>query len=274
MTVQRKDFDSGLSVKEKQDDQKNPSLLSSGESAIYKIEIEYESRVYIGSAVNFARRFRQHKHLLAKGKHHCKLLQYAYNKRGGDGVRFSVVRFVPIESLQSEEQAEISSRGKEGLLNTSMSAFNPMRDSNIALRWSSNLPMEERNRRSELMKEIRSREDFKESLREGRDRYLSNGGREALSASCSSNYNRRKSVSKMMKERWLCQEYREKMTESIKRSLSVRVKGTCLKTKKVYMFNSIAETGVFLGDKGRSGNVRSCLVGRQKTAYGYTWEYL
>lgn len=265
---------SGLSVEEKQDAQKNLNLLSARESAIYKIEIECESRVYIGSAVNCARRFRQHKHLLAKDKHHCKLLQDAYNKRGGDGVSFCIVRFVPVESLQSEEQAEINSIGKEGLLNTSMSAYNPMRDNSIASRWSNNLSREERDRRSELMKEIRSSEGFEGSLREGRDRYLSSGGREELSALCSSNYNRRKSVSKMMKERWLCQEYREKMTESIKRALSVRVKGICLKTKKIYVFNSTAEAGVFLGDKGRSGNVRSCLIGKQKTAYGYTWEYL
>lgn len=49
---------------------------------IYKIENRVTGDCYIGSAVNFIKRARVHKHLLNKGKHDCIHLQRAVAKYG------------------------------------------------------------------------------------------------------------------------------------------------------------------------------------------------
>lgn len=49
---------------------------------VYKILNTVNNNFYIGSAIDYSRRLREHKSLLNKNKHHCKHLQSAVNKYG------------------------------------------------------------------------------------------------------------------------------------------------------------------------------------------------
>jgi group I intron endonuclease len=77
-------------------------LASSG---IYQIRNTVNGKVYVGSAVNFARRFSQHQSALRNGKHDSGKLQNAWNKYGEDSFAFSVIeRVVEVSNLISREQ--------------------------------------------------------------------------------------------------------------------------------------------------------------------------
>lgn len=248
--------------------------MNSKINVIYKISVYGEARVYIGSAADFDRRVRQHKHLMARGRHHCVGLQVAYNESPDKIVSFDVIAESTIENLQKDEQEAIDFYGKEALLNSSMSAYNPMRDTNIVKDWSASLAPEERQRRSEALKKLRGSEDFMSALKLGREKYLKSGGRESLSKACAGNNKRRIAVSDMLKRKWACPEFRDEMSEKISKSLSIPIVGTNTITGTAIEFSSSVAAGIYLGDKSKSGNIRSCLLGKQKTAYGYTWEYL
>lgn len=59
---------------------------------------------YIGSAVDFAKRWRAHRHHLLKGNHHNRALQRATEKYGMDALRFDVLLECPISELLAAEQ--------------------------------------------------------------------------------------------------------------------------------------------------------------------------
>jgi group I intron endonuclease len=63
-------------------------------SGIYAITNHATNSMYIGSAVNIARRWRVHKHYLNKGTHPSKHLQNSFNKNKSVNFSFEVVEFV------------------------------------------------------------------------------------------------------------------------------------------------------------------------------------
>lgn len=72
-------------------------------SGIYKITAP-SGRSYIGSAVNFRRRWNGHKTRLRNNRHHCPGLQQAALKYGLDSLVFSIVELVPRDRLLHREQ--------------------------------------------------------------------------------------------------------------------------------------------------------------------------
>jgi group I intron endonuclease len=64
---------------------------SSNKSGVYKITNLINSKVYIGSAKNFKKRFYQHIKSLIKGKHSNKHLQNAFNQDGTENFLFEVI---------------------------------------------------------------------------------------------------------------------------------------------------------------------------------------
>jgi len=60
-------------------------------SGIYRIRNLKNGKCYIGSAVNFTRRWNNHRIALRKNKHHNPHLQRAWNKYGEDGFAFEIV---------------------------------------------------------------------------------------------------------------------------------------------------------------------------------------
>lgn len=73
-------------------------------SGIYKITNVVNNKCYIGSAVNFNRRWYLHKTELRKNKHHSKHLQHAWNKYGEESFKFEVLFYCEKEELIKYEQ--------------------------------------------------------------------------------------------------------------------------------------------------------------------------
>jgi len=72
---------------------------------------------YIGSAINFARRWREHKSQLRRGVHFCRPLQSAFDKYGESGLVFAKIAFVPREELLLREQEQLDARPRKRLYN-------------------------------------------------------------------------------------------------------------------------------------------------------------
>ena len=63
-------------------------------NAIYKIRNLVNDKFYVGSTNDTKVRFKNHRRLLRKGKHHCKHLQAAWNKYGEEKFKFEIVETV------------------------------------------------------------------------------------------------------------------------------------------------------------------------------------
>lgn len=73
-------------------------------TGIYSITHTDSGRVYIGSAKDFAGRWRSHRCLLKKGKHHSSHLQAAWNKYGEPAFEFKKILICSEENLILYEQ--------------------------------------------------------------------------------------------------------------------------------------------------------------------------
>lgn len=74
-------------------------------SGIYKITNTVTGKFYIGSAVNFDKRFYLHRNRLKCGNHRNSKLQRAWDKYGNDAFEFSVIERIPDkETLLTAEQ--------------------------------------------------------------------------------------------------------------------------------------------------------------------------
>ena len=76
-------------------------------SGIYGIFNNAAGKVYIGSAVNISRRYKEHLKKLRGGAHHSPHLQRAWNKYGPAAFMFKALRYVEKEQLILQEQALI-----------------------------------------------------------------------------------------------------------------------------------------------------------------------
>lgn len=65
------------------------------QSGIYAIRNKINGKQYIGSAVNFYNRFKEHRSKLRRGLHHSKKLQNAWVKYGADAFELVVLEVVP-----------------------------------------------------------------------------------------------------------------------------------------------------------------------------------
>jgi group I intron endonuclease len=73
-------------------------------SGIYIILNTKNSHIYVGSAVDIERRWREHRNDLRTGRHHSQHLQKAFNKYGEDVFSFSIIYKCPPDSLIEMEQ--------------------------------------------------------------------------------------------------------------------------------------------------------------------------
>lgn len=80
-------------------------LLTS--SGVYIIRNSINAKVYVGSAVNFRRRFNDHRNGLRKAAHHSQRLQNFANKYGIATLRFELLATCPAENLLAVEQTFI-----------------------------------------------------------------------------------------------------------------------------------------------------------------------
>lgn len=75
-------------------------------SGIYKIQHLASGKVYIGSAANIDRRWKEHKAYLLRGNHHSIKLQRAWDKYGAGAFEFSVVESVEEVALLIEREQQ------------------------------------------------------------------------------------------------------------------------------------------------------------------------
>lgn len=81
-------------------------------NVIYKIENLLTADTYIGSAVDFLARKRQHLYDLRKNQHHCKLLQEHYNTLGEDKFLFCILHDEIRPSLLLKRELNVIKRIK------------------------------------------------------------------------------------------------------------------------------------------------------------------
>lgn len=98
-------------------------------NVIYKIRNVTNDKFYVGSTNNTKVRFKNHRRLLRKGKHHCKHLQAAWNKYGEDCFKFEVIEVVKDDSdLWNAENAWLTQWvGRPECYNSGRSAEAPNR---------------------------------------------------------------------------------------------------------------------------------------------------
>jgi len=77
---------------------------TNSQSGIYCIYNIVSGKQYIGSAINFSQRIRNHKSQLSKIKHHNAHMQSAWNNYGDDSFIFLIVEYCSIENLIKREQ--------------------------------------------------------------------------------------------------------------------------------------------------------------------------
>lgn len=74
-------------------------------SVVYQIRCKSNGKIYIGSAVNFAVRWRHHQKKLDQGSHKNRHLQQAWNKYGEENFEFAVLEYVdPSDLLRAEQE--------------------------------------------------------------------------------------------------------------------------------------------------------------------------
>lgn len=75
------------------------------ESGIYRIVNTNSGNLYVGSAVNLAKRWQHHKEDARNGTHYSKALQNAWDKHGEDAFSFEVIEYVenPDKLIEREQ---------------------------------------------------------------------------------------------------------------------------------------------------------------------------
>ena len=77
------------------------------EGGVYQIRNTVNGKRYIGSAVDFKRRFRNHRNRANKGTHHSIHFQSAWNKHGAKAFQFEILVVCPRNEILIHEQAII-----------------------------------------------------------------------------------------------------------------------------------------------------------------------
>jgi group I intron endonuclease len=77
------------------------------ESGIYEIRNLVNGKRYVGSAVDIAKRWREHRKHLKGGRHHSRHLQAAWAKYGDESFAFRILLHCSRPDLLSEEQKEL-----------------------------------------------------------------------------------------------------------------------------------------------------------------------
>lgn len=98
-------------------------MVSHG-SGVYEVLNTASNKRYIGSAVDFSKRWNQHRHALRNGQHHSPKLQHAWNKYGEEAFKFLPILVCQKGMLAFYEQQLLDKAKPE--YNIALDATNPM----------------------------------------------------------------------------------------------------------------------------------------------------
>lgn len=90
---------------------------------IYAIRCSANGRDYVGSSNDVMRRWRGHCRLLRAGTHHCRYLQFAWNKHGEEAFSLDVLESCAKDALLEREQWHLEHRDR--LFNATLIADKP-----------------------------------------------------------------------------------------------------------------------------------------------------
>lgn len=127
-------------------------------SGIYCIRCTQNGKVYIGSAVWVAKRWRGHREALRNGAHHSPLLQRAWNKYGEEAFEFSVLMACEKGDLITVEQSFID-RFRSADRNHGFN-INPVAGSNLGRKFTA----EQRKRMSAARLGIKLSDEHKRQI--------------------------------------------------------------------------------------------------------------
>jgi len=96
---------------------------------IYRISCSQENKVYIGSSVNIARRWMEHRRDLNKGTHHCNQLQEAWDAYGDESFIFETVELCDNIVIAAQQWLN---KYNNCCYNSSLQAHNPMSNASVA----------------------------------------------------------------------------------------------------------------------------------------------
>ena len=273
-------------------------------SGIYKITCTANGRFYVGSAVDLAKRKRDHFSYLKRGTHGNQHLQNAYNKYGRKAFKFAVLEHVAdVEALIDREQHYIDTLEPEfNICKVAGSQLGVKRTEEVRAKMSKavkRLWQDEtrRENRSKISKQLWQDETYREVVsKASRERWQDETYREKISKAIKEQWQdeaHREKISKAMKERWQDEvyreqvskaskvrwqddEYREKMRTTLRATNQQRqkpVEQVCKDTgKRIALFPSLSDAARQTGVN--SGNVSSVCNGKLKTAGGYIWRYV
>jgi GIY-YIG catalytic domain len=97
-----------------------PSERRGAAGYLYYITHKPSGKIYVGSTMDYKKRFQRHKYLLKIGRHHCQKLQELWNVSKRNEFRFQVIKRVEEHQLRSVEYREMAAIDKDALLNTSL----------------------------------------------------------------------------------------------------------------------------------------------------------
>jgi len=83
------------------------------DTGVYLIENLVNGHRYVGSAVSFKKRWKEHTRQLSEGRHHSRYLQRAWDRYGPDIFDFRPIAFCSRENLLMYEQAAMDSISPE-----------------------------------------------------------------------------------------------------------------------------------------------------------------
>jgi len=218
-------------------------------SGIYCIKNKINNKSYIGSAINFGRRFRQHRHLLRNNKHHSQYLQRSWTKYGETNFVFQILEIV-------EDKASLISR--EAYFFSILSPeFNVSKI--YPTRLGSKCSAEQKKRMSDAHK---GKPNPRKGVKTGKPAWNSGKtnvySKETLLKMSKSNSGRKNTSSTKIKPGQILAPHLCKKVMCIEKGI---------------LYNSVADAARATGSVKNSANISAVCSGRQKTAYGYTWRY-
>lgn len=228
---------------------------------IYKITNLKNNKVYVGSAVNIKNRFKTHKRLLKNNKHFNNHLQSSYLKYGEDYFKYEIIEITTLTEMLDREVYWISSLG----------ANNPKYGYNKRLIVNSNLGIklsdETRKKLSESHLGHKRSEETNKKIKESQYKKIcqldKNGNFIQMfdslqEAAKSLNCNYTTSITACLKKRlpsalgflWCYENEKNSFIPiPLKKHSSdkIKIKITCLLTKKITIFESVNQCSKTLG---------------------------
>jgi group I intron endonuclease len=252
-------------------------IENKNQSGIYQISNSINDKIYIGSAFNLYKRFKQHVWALKNNKHHNNQLSNFTKKYSLDVLKFEIIEFVEVTLLEEKEQYYID-KYKENLFNESYDVKSFNRNKKLSLQHKQNIS----NALKKYIQTPEHRENINKSLKGKAGKYTRTEElRDNLRDKIKKNKERGEKISESLKGRkvtWVnhSQETKKKIGEKNKNNNIKPIIQYSLNDEYIKEWNSISDAAAFI-NPNNIGAVRSaisdCLRGKTKKSNGYKWKY-